>query len=478
MREEEDIFDAPVVRTKIGPAIELLDPPLDDPRFSVIDESADVIDINSRRSKPVYHNNSYLSAVQIFEEEAARGIYARGLLENKSLAYNEMTGIQEIGGEPIIDEDITRFRSDIERDFPGGIDKNGLPRGLRLSAKDIGDAVNQVARKNTHHPVREYLKSLTWDGVSRLDSVCDEILGATRTELNIAMTRRFFIGAVARVFDPGCKLDTMLILIGKQGARKSSFFNILGGKWFLDSPIDIRNKDAYQTLRTAWIAEWAELESISRAREIDTVKAFLAASKDDYRPSYGKRSITVKRSSAIVGTTNRDEFLIDETGNRRFWTMRIGAIDIQTLIRQRDQLWAEACTLYHAGDKCADCRASWKKHCDAHAWWLSDAEQSLLDANQKQHMVCDVWDGTVLMWINEPTMRRDTRYAANAIENPIEPFARAPTTGDVIMGALHKPLHQWTHLDEIRVSRILQRFGYERTTDPKNVSNKIWRKKS
>lgn len=459
------------------------EPPADDPRFAAThqpdesDPGATIHDLDSARVK-VLHSNSYFTAVHLISIASRRVGDHRSILDNMSLRYNEMTGVQELGGIPITDEDITRIRYNIERQFSGGVNKKGDQLGMKLSKGDIGDAVNQVAAEDSYHPVREWLETLHWDGVSRLNSLCEDVLSAPNTLLNQAICRRFFVGAVARAMQPGCKFDTMWILVGDQGSLKSTFFNTLADPWFMDSPIDIRNKDAFQVLRTAWIAEWAELESMLRARDVNAVKSFLSSRKDDYRQSYGKRSVTVPRSVAIVGTTNEKEFLVDESGNRRLWTMRVGLINMKLLFSIREQLWAEAVAIYRSASVCLDCVESWTKRCDEHAWWLNPGEQAMLNTTQKDLEVSDAWDSMVLAWMECPRLPRDPRYPIHIIENPLEPLGRAPTTADAISGALGKPRGQWTKGDEMRVARILHRFDWERTTDPQNKNSKTWRKKS
>lgn len=451
------------------------EPPADDPRFadSVFPGGTPVTPIRPVPETPkmrANRNNSYLSAIQIVGHKRSAW---PDPLHGRALSYNEMTGNQEIDGEAIVDEDITEIRSEIERMFDAPIGQGKTTdAGLRLSKNDISDAINQLARCNSYHPVRQYLESITWDGTPRIEAVAEDILVATRTRLNQTMVRHFFIAAVARAINPGCKLDTMLILVGRQGARKSMFFATLGGKWFMDSPIDIKNKDAFQVLRTAWIAEWAELDSISRARDINTVKGFLSARDDDYRPSYGKRAIKVKRSSVIVGTTNDLEFLVDETGNRRFPSIKVGNINIEALRKQRDQLWAEATSIYKSSSTCFDC-AEGETRCDEHTWWLNDEEQALLNGAQEEFMISDAWDDAVIDWLQNPRLPADPARLA-AEDNPLEPYFGAPSTSDIISGALRKPIGQWGRPDEMRIAKIMGRLGYIRRTDPNHKLRKSW----
>src|SRR5262249_43668628 len=150
----------------------------------------------------------------------------------------------------------------------------------------------------------------------------------------------------------------------------------------VDSAIDIHHKDAFQVIRRAWILEWGELESLRRARDAEAVKAFITSRFDTYRPSHEPRVIDVPRSCVIVGTTNHDEFLTDETGSRRFWPLRVGRIELELLEQQRDQLWAEALTLFRRGEP----------------WWLNEEASAQLEAASALHRVRDAWEALVLPW--------------------------------------------------------------------------------
>jgi putative DNA primase/helicase len=163
------------------------------------------------------------------------------------------------------------------------------------------------------------------------------------------MARAWLIQAVARALNPGCKADTVLILRGRQGSGKSTSLSILGGDWFRDTPIDLASKDRFSALQGAWIYELAELDSLRRA-EAQTLKAFVSSQRDSYRPSYGRNTRDVPRTTVFAGTTNDDEFLQDATGSRRWWVIETTTCDAQTLRQDRDQLWAEAVHAYRQGE--------------------------------------------------------------------------------------------------------------------------------
>lgn len=215
----------------------------------------------------------------------------------------------------------------------------------------IQGALLAAAQTRAYHPVREYLAGLVWDGEPRIARVLTEVLGCPDSRLHQAYLRRFLIGSVARACEPGVKFDTALIFVGAQAAGKSTFFaRLYGRKWFGDSPIPIGDKDAFIQLATVWCYEAAEMEDISK-KTAEAIKQFLSGSTDVYRAPYDREARHHPRHSVMVGTTNKPEFLTDETGHRRFWPITIPdhvLIRLDLIDAWRDQLWAEAAVAYHA----------------------------------------------------------------------------------------------------------------------------------
>jgi putative DNA primase/helicase len=156
------------------------------------------------------------------------------------------------------------------------------------------------------------------------------------------------VGAVARVFQPGCRVDHMLILEGEQGLKKSTTIEILGGEWYTDARLNFADKDSLLIVQGRWIIEMAELEGMNKADTSET-KKFLTQHVDLFRPPYGRKLVKYPRRCVFAGTVNLDAYLKDDSGNRRFWPVRVTAIDADALRRDVDQLWAEAVALYKAG---------------------------------------------------------------------------------------------------------------------------------
>jgi predicted P-loop ATPase len=225
----------------------------------------------------------------------------------------------------------------------------------RIGRDKIEAVVDLHARQNcVFHPVRDYLQRLEWDNTPRVDAWLTDYMGATSQSPRYlaAVGSKFLISAVARILKPGCQVDSALVLEGLQGIGKSSALRILASDgWFSDSlPADLAHKDARDHLRGKWIIELPELAQFKRS-EIETIKSFLSRRVESYRPSYGRNEIEFNRQCVFAGTTNADEYLVDQTGNRRFWVVSCGHIDITTLARDRDQLWAEAVSRYHNGEQ-------------------------------------------------------------------------------------------------------------------------------
>lgn len=232
-----------------------------------------------------------------------------------------------------------------------------LERHYGITGKEkVADALTAVLTRHSYHPIRDYLNGLTWDGTPRLERLVIDYIGADDNDLTRTMTRKHFTAAVARVFEPGCKYDYCLVLTGPEGAGKSTLFSKMGGQWFNDSITTTEGKEGMEQLRRAWIIEMGELAGIKRS-EVENVKAFLSKKVDIYRAAYGRHTTDYPRQCVFCGTTNEALFLKGDTGNRRFWVIRIEPQKRKhrkwqtALDRDRDQLWAEAVHYYREGEK-------------------------------------------------------------------------------------------------------------------------------
>ena len=220
---------------------------------------------------------------------------------------------------------------------------------LNFPNSEVQSKLATQAAENMIHPVREWFKTLKWDGVSRIERIPKEILRSTSPVAQEYM-RCALIGAVRRCFEPGVKLDTVVVFVGGQGNFKSTFWKLLvGEKWFNDSPLNLDDKDGAMVMHRKFCTELAELEGVTSNKAVERIRAFISSSTDIFRPPYGHNVVTFPRSNFLVGTANRDELLVDPTGSRRFWPIKCGRIHLELVSEWREQIWAEAVALYRRG---------------------------------------------------------------------------------------------------------------------------------
>jgi energy-coupling factor transporter ATP-binding protein EcfA2 len=216
--------------------------------------------------------------------------------------------------------------------------------------QNVVDAVDFLCLENTFHPVLDMLDSLKHDGVPRIDGWLTTYLGADDTPLNRAIGTIFLVAAVRRVRQPGVKFDQIVVFEGAQGSGKSTALQILAGDG-LHSDQEILGADGkaqMELMEGKWIYELGELVGLNKA-EVNRIKAFASRTYDTARMAYGRAATTRGRQTVFVGTTNEDRYLRDTTGNRRFWPVKTGVIDLERLRQDRDQLWAEASALEATG---------------------------------------------------------------------------------------------------------------------------------
>lgn len=257
---------------------------------------------------------------------------------------------------------------------------------IDVSPDVVWRAATVLAEANPVHPVREYLEALEWDGTSRLDRWMSTYLGAADAPYVRRVGPMMLRAAVARAMQPGCKVDTMVVLEGPQGGRKSSSIKVLcGEQWTSDSPLDFASKDRFVQLRGKWIVEIPELDGCDRA-DVNRIKSFLSSPVDDFRPPFGRASIRAARQCVFVGTVNPGAggYLRDVTGNRRFWPVEVGRIDLEALARDRDQLWAEAVVDFHEG----------------RPWWPEADDAEMFQAEQAARVVADSWEDDIAAWVD------------------------------------------------------------------------------
>ena len=310
--------------------------------------------------------------------------------------------------------------------------------GYKVSKEMALDCLVQVSRENPYDPVRLYLEHVAAKVaptyIDRLASTylrpCDADL--KEPTLYDAMLKATLIAAVRRVFEPGCKHDYACVLMGDQGARKSSFWGALGGPFFSDALRDISSKDDLMVLHRSWLMEWAELDHITNKKHAGQVKAFLSQSTDMFRVPYGKATEAFPRRCIIVGSTNRDSgFLVDDTGNRRFWVIPVTCtlkdpIDVPNLLLERDAIWSAAVAAYKAGDSND----------------LAAEQHAAVEVENETYLVSNPWQNAV-----------ETYVAHRAAVEPL-------TTEEILLHAVQKPLERQTRADQMQVASILKDLGW------------------
>ncbi|MBO4849878.1 MAG: hypothetical protein J5529_03130 [Prevotella sp.] len=266
-----------------------------------------------------------------------------------------------------------------------------LERKYRMTGKDkIRDALTAVLTRHARNPLREYLDSLRWDGVERLDTLLIDLLGADDTPLVRAVTRMHFTAAVARAMTPGCKYDVCLILAGPEGVGKSSLLKVMGGEWYNDtlSLAAMDGKQAMEQVKEDWIFELSELSGLKKS-EVESVKAFLTKQEDKFRPAYGVVTESYPRHCVFCGTTNETAFLKGDTGNRRFIVVDVRGTrahvsqTMRWLEANRDQIWAEAVRRWRDGGKLfldAEMEAEARKTQEAHHESVDDPFTGMVES--------------------------------------------------------------------------------------------------
>ncbi len=263
-----------------------------------------------------------------------------------TLRWNEVTKSLEIRGGPFSGVSISSLDGKVA---------GWLQREKQLMAGEglVGRALLRVARENAYDPIAEYLGEVAWDGALRLDDFFVRYMGAADTPYVRAVSRRWLISLVARGLRPGSKVDTVLILEGPQGVGKSTALEALvGSAWFLDTALQLGDKDTMQAIAGAWLVELGELASMRRA-ETEKVKQFITSKVDKFRAPYGRVTEESPRRCVLVGTCNPGEggYLTDLTGNRRYWPIEVGEIDVEGVRRDRDSILAEAVAAFRAGER-------------------------------------------------------------------------------------------------------------------------------
>lgn len=292
----------------------------------------------------------------------------------------------------------------------------------RISDDIIHKAVRTYANNNRRNEPQDWIKSLVWDNKPRVETFLIDCAGSPDNDYIRCVSRNFWVSMVARVFNPGCKVDTMIILEGKQGSKKSTLLETIAGSWHASIKESIDSKDFFMAFQGKLILEFADLSSFHKS-EINRLKHIITDRFDRYRSPYDRTSKDHPRQCIFAGTTNDSIYLGDDTGGRRFWPVVTNNLDIPLLIDNRDNLFAEAYHLFLSGST-----------------WHEVPESA--SQEQESRRKIDPWESKI------------ERYIQGHINI---------TTDQILSDFLHIDIAKQTIYDEMRVGKILKRLGYVRT---------------
>lgn len=299
------------------------------------------------------------------------------------------------------------------------------------SLDNINHAVKLAASRAAYDPLVEYLRGLEWDGTKRIDYWLTDFVGVIKSPYTSLAGRLFLISMIARAFKPGCIMRAMPVFEGAQFRGKSSIARILGGRWFSDSPLDLKGKDGFINIQGTWLHEIAELGSFSN-QEAPVIKAYLSSASDRFRSPFDKFAKDYPRRTVFFGTTNEDQYLRDKTGNSRFWpliTEEVGEIDLDGLEVWRDQLFAEAVALFDAGER-------WHP--------LADEQSALFEPEQRLRQYDDPWLERIADYLDMET------FSTTSVSN-------------VMSDCLKLEIAKQSPAEGIRVGKIITSLGWKKT---------------
>ena len=354
------------------------------------------------------------------------------------IRFDELAGIATIDDDYLIDSECYGAKLWLEEHY----------QSMSLPKNEIGLIIDNVGRNNPFHPIRERLNDLPpWDEKNRIENFFIKYFRAADTELHRAYGTKFLISCIARAFEPGCKLDTIPVLIGQQGANKSQALKILAfeDRYFTDTNIDLRNKDAFINIQGKWIMEMPECESLFR-NGYNLSKSWITSQSDRYRAPFAQYATDHPRQCTFIATTNEQDlgFLADPTGNRRFWALLVGEVDLESLKSDMEQLWAEALFRYRAKE----------------TWWLSKNVELLRKYQNDRFALGDSWEDAIYMFLFSGYRNKDNFYVF---------------TMDQVYDKLGIEKHQQNMRTTKRLAAMLRRYGaYKERVSEKGTKVNKW----
>lgn len=356
-------------------------------------------------TKGEYDNSANNLNIIIQHDQFLKDVFKLNIFDNKRYVTRSLPWRKVDTVEPLRDVDYSGVRNYIECVY--GI----------VSSQKVDDALALEFEKKKFHPIREYICAQKWDGIPRVNTLLIDYFGAEDNAYTRAAIRKMLCAAVARVFEPGVKFDTALILVGEQGTYKSTFVKKLGMEWFSDTFTTVQGKESFEQIQGAWLIEMAELSGLKKA-EVESIKHYISKREDMFRPAYGRTVETYKRQCVFFGTTNNKDFLRDPTGNRRFMPIDVRpeyatkSVNDDLTQDEVNQIWAEAYQLYLAkeplylvGDEDIIAKIEQHKHSEA------DERKGIIEEYLNTKFPDD-WDKMDLYdrrrWLEDPLSKNGT----------------------------------------------------------------------
>lgn len=394
-------------------------------------------------SKGNYLSTASNINIILANDSRLKNVFRQNEFDNKRYVFKSLPWRRITKHEPVKNVDYSGVRNYIESIY-----------GIASSLK-IEDSMALEFEKNSYHPIKEYLSSLHWDGTSRIDRLLVDFFGTKDNLYTQEAIRKMLVAAVARIYNPGCKFDLVLVIVGPQGTKKSTFIKKLGKEWFSDTFLTVQGKEALEQIQGAWIIEMAELAGL-RKSDIETTKHFISKQEDTFRPAYARTAETYRRQCIFIGTTNEKDFLNDPTGNRRFIPIDVVKENVKKDIFTEldpivDQIWAEAVMLYNKGEKL----------------YLSQEAEYLAEGEQLKHSKTDDRTGIIEHFLNaklpDDWDSRDLASRKIYLENDDLTLTGSKTRDYVCMAeiwceCLNKDIDSMTRYNTREINEILKSF--------------------
>lgn len=309
----------------------------------------------------------------------------------------------------------------------------------KLSSAAVHEGFRAFLQGRRRNPLLEYLESLVWDQIERLPNFLSDTYDTPQDPYHEAVGRCWLTSMVARAFRPGCQVDTIPVLEGAQGIRKSTSLEILGGEFYTSLPRGFGDVEFLQVMEGCWLGEIPDMASF-RGRDLEHIKAFITIREDRYRRKYARRAVTRQRQCVFAATDNSGDWNGDVTGARRFWPFVCKTVNIDYLKENRDQLFAEAVVRFKRGE----------------VWWDVPMGDQIEQAEQRRFG--DAWEDLINRYVDENPNRERGEVYWHKRPAPLSELS----VNDILQNALDIPAGRWDRASQMRVSKALQALGWRR----------------